>query len=127
MKKRKSLQPWLDYFEMLCAYEKHGFLEMKPDKHEAYITRAALFTLSAKGERVVASNDILVVASRLRAYASYLSASCADYNKYAFAIHVVKEDEPHDLLCTLLLTRSSVWWRLLGKTDKVDVINYEYK
>ena len=42
MSKRKFLQPWLDYFDMLHTYEQKGYLEVKPDKHEAFITRAAL-------------------------------------------------------------------------------------
>ncbi len=44
-KKKTNLQPWLDYFKMLQRYEAKGFLEVKSQEHEAYITRAALLTL----------------------------------------------------------------------------------
>lgn len=48
--KHQDLQPWLDYFKMLQQYEAKGFLEVKPQEHEAYITRAALLTLVPKVE-----------------------------------------------------------------------------
>lgn len=129
MAKYKSLQPWLDYFDLLHTYEQKGYLEVKPDKHEAYITRAALCTLSPtqalpEGEGAVADTRILDTARRLRTYAAYRSASDADYDKYPFALHVVKEESPHDLLCTLLLTRRRVWWRLWRKSEIVEVIRY---
>ena len=44
-KKHKNLQPWLDYFDMLHTYEQKGYLQMEPQKHETYVTRAALLTL----------------------------------------------------------------------------------
>lgn len=132
MSKRKSLQPWLDYFDLLHKYEQQGYLEVKPEKHEAYITRAALCTLSItphlfEGDGVVINTHILNVARYIRAYAAYRSASDADYDKYAFALHVVKEEAPHDLLCTILLTRRRVWWRLWGKAEKIEIINYAAK
>lgn len=132
MSKRKSLQPWLDYFDLLHKYEQQGYLEVKPEKHEAYITRAALCTLSItphlfEGDGVVINTYILNVARYIRAYAAYRSASDADYDKYSFALHVVKEEAPHDLLCTILLTRRRVWWRLWGKAEKIEIINYAAK
>ena len=128
MSKRKSLQPWLEYFDMLHTYEQKGYLEVKPEKHEAYITRAALFTLSPtpalpEGEGVAADTRVLDTARRLRTYAAYSSASDADYDKYAFALHVVKEEPPHDVLCTLLLTRKRNWLGI--RLERVEVINYE--
>lgn len=132
MSKRKSLQPWLEYFDLLHTYEQQGYLEVKPEKHEAYITRAALCTLSItphlfEGDGVVINTYILNVARYIRAYAAYRSAFGADYDKYAFALHVVKEEAPHDLLCTILLTRRRVWWRLWGKAEKIEIINYAAK
>ena len=128
MSKRKSLQPWLEYFDMLHTYEQKGYLEVKPEKHEAYITRAALCTLSptpalSEGEGGAADTRVLDTARRLRTYAAYRSASDADYDKYAFALHVVKEEPPHDVLCTLLLTRKRNWLGI--RRERVEVINYE--
>lgn len=127
MSKRKSLQPWLDYFDMLHTYEQKGYLEVKPDKHESYITRAALRTLSPtpalpEGEGVAIDTRVLDTARRLCTYATYRSASDADYDKYAFALHIVKEEPPHDVLCTLLLTRKRNWLGI--KRERVEVINY---
>lgn len=151
MSKRKSVQPWLDYFDLLHTYEQKGYLEVKPDNHEAYITRAALYTLSPtphlpERDGVVTDTHILDVARRIRAYTAYLSAvsvgakypaeisdegvtaplipaselkECMDY---PFAIHIVKEEAPHDLLCTLLLTRKRNWLGI--KRERVEVINY---
>jgi len=128
MSKRKSLQPWLEYFDMLHTYEQKGYLEVKPEKHEAYITRAALCTLSPtpdlpEGEGGAADTRVLDTARRLCTYAAYRSASDADYDKYAFALHVVKEEPPHDVLCTLLLTRKRNWLGI--RLERVEVINYE--
>jgi len=128
MSKRKSLQPWLEYFDMLHTYEQKGYLEVKPEKHEAYITRAALCTLSPtpalpEGEGGAADTRVLDTARRLRIYAAYRSSSDADYDKYAFALHVVKEEPPHDVLCTLLLTRKRNWLGI--RRERVEVINYD--
>lgn len=128
MSKRKSLQPWLEYFDLLHTYEQQGYLEVKPEKHEAYITRAALCTLSItphlfEGGGVVVNTYTLNVARYIRVYAAYRSASDADYDKYAFALHIVKEEPPHDVLCTLLLTRKRNWFGI--RRERVEVINYE--
>lgn len=152
MSKRKSLQPWLDYFDMLYTYEQKGYLEVKPDKHEAYITRVALCTLSPtpalpEGEGGAIDTRVLDTARRLRTYAAYLSAvsvgakypaelsdegvtappipaselkECMDH---PFALHIVKEEPPHDVLCTLLLTRKRNWLGI--RRECVEVINYE--
>ena len=99
--KHQDLQPWLDYFKMLQQYEAKGFLEIKPQEHEAYITRAALLTLipedvssfkffderSGKAERQVSSEPtdskaaaaqletlnlkLETCVSAIRAYAAY--------------------------------------------------------
>jgi hypothetical protein len=68
--------------------------------------------------------EIRHCAQRIRAYAWWRSHG-EDYLAQPFALHVVKTDEPHDLLCTVLLTYRRVWWKLwLGKADKVEVISY---
>ena len=50
--KNRDLQPWLDYFGLLRTYEEKGFLEVKPDRHEAYVTQAAMMTLLGIGDPV---------------------------------------------------------------------------
>jgi len=77
-KKKTNLQPWLDYFKMLQRYEQKGFLEIKPQEHEAYVTRAALLTLAGIDAQDVQSaavspqpEALAATLSRLRAYAAY--------------------------------------------------------
>ena len=153
MSKQKNLQPWLDYFRMLQTYEKNGFIEMQADKHEAYVTRAALMTLASFDEQ---SNDWLqmqsaftAVVSNIRTYAAYLAAyqrglkdfspntiAGADlppvskkelvaYLLQNFAIHMVSDDDTHKPLCTLLLSRKR---NCIGrKSDCIEVISYMEK
>ncbi len=88
--KHPDLTPWLDYFKMLQRYEAKGFLEVKPAEHEAYITRAALLTLTPtpalpEGEGDAANNLLLQGGQRgaaladtlrnIRAYAVWLEAA----------------------------------------------------
>lgn len=154
-KKITNLQPWLDYFKMLQQYEGKGFLEIKPQEHEAYVTRAALLTLvgidaedvqsAAISSQPEALADTL---SFLRAYAAYRSATAvgqqhpADMNDPAaplpaipeaeltaylsapFAVHIVKEDYPHDLLLTLLLQQKRSWRTVWRTVDTIEVIDY---
>lgn len=155
MSKRKSLQPWIDYFKMLHTYEQEGDLEVKLDKHEAYITRAALYTLNDippihVGEEVINGINILDTVRRIRTYVDFLTANSIGLSAFdlkaaydpeeplpsipvkqlksvgskPFALHVVKEEAPHDLLCTILLTRRRVWWRLWRNAEQVEVITY---
>lgn len=153
-KKKTNLQPWLDYFKMLQQYEQKGFLQMNPHEHEAYITRAALLTLSPtpalpEGEGDAANGKALHdTLSRLRAYAAYRWAPAvgqqhpADINDPAaplpdipeaeltvylsqpFAIHIVKEDYPHDLLFTLLLQQKCSWHTAWRTVDTIETIDY---
>ena len=141
-KKKTNLQPWLDYFKMLQQYEAKGFLEVKPQEHEAYVTRAALLTLAgidaddvqsaATSSQPEALADTLF---HLRAYAAWREAAMAEANsslftlhsslKTPFAVHIVKEDYPHDLLLTLLLQQKRAWY---GRTkDTIEVIDYTEK
>ena len=153
-KKKTNLQPWLDYFKMLQQYEQKGFLEIKPQEHEAYITRAALLTLSNINPEDIQSATILsqpptIIADtlfRLRAYAAYRWAPAVGqqhpvdindpdaeipvipieeltaYFSQPFAVHVVKEDYPHDLLITLLLQQKRSWYGRMK--DVIEVIDY---
>ena len=130
--KHKDLQPWLDYFEMLHRYEQSGFLQMEPEKHEAYVTQTSLHTLTGEKDTppVTTSDNIhrlrayTAVIRRLRTYAAFLSTHGKGYPKRPFAVHVVKDDHPHDLLCTVLLERRRRWWSLWMKVDCFEVITY---
>ena len=129
--KTKDLQPWLDYFEMLQTYEAKGFLDMKADKHEAYITEPALFALSSAKDlrdawqRALAVEGMTVVQRRIRAYAGWKSMHGGDYLSRPFALHVVKDAYPHDLLYTLVITSRRRWWKLWMWHDSIEVISYD--
>lgn len=157
-KKKTNFQPWLDYFKMLQQYEAKGFLEVKPAEHEAYVTRAALLTLTGIDAENVQSAAISSqpealadTLSRLRAYAAYRWAPAvgqqhpADINDPAaplpaipeaelttyllqpFAIHIVKEDYPHDLMLTLLLQQKRSWRTAWLTVDTIETIDYTEK
>ena len=124
--KHRDLQPWLDYFDMLRTYEQKGFLEVKADKHEAYVTRAALLTLAAIApddvQSAAVSQQFTDTVGRLRTYAAFRAQQGADYLTQNFALHVVHDDPPHDPLLTLLLSLKN---RHIGrKTDHIEVISY---
>lgn len=166
-KKKTNLQPWLDYFKMLQRYEAKGFLEVKPQEHEAYITRAALLTLvpedvssfkfqdsseptdskAAAAQLETLNLNLETCVSAIRAYAAYRWAPAVGqqhpidindpdaeipvipteeltaYFSVPFAVHVVKEDYPHDLLLTLLLQQKRSW----RTVDTIEVIDYTEK
>lgn len=149
-KKKTNLQPWLDYFKMLQQYEQKGFLQMNPKKHEAYITRAAQLTLAnidAVDIQPVTSSlsdeKLIDPISFLRAYAAYRSATAVGqqhpaaplpaipeaeltaYLSQPFAVHIVKEDYPHDLLLTLLLQQKRTWYG--RRKETIEVIDYTQK
>ena len=151
--KHQDLQPWIDYFKMLQQYEAKGFLEIKPQEHEAYITRAALLTLAnidAVAIQPVTSSlsdeKLIDLISILRAYAAYRwapvvgqqhpvdmndpasplpaipEAELMTYLSAPFAVHVVKEDYPHDLLLTLLLQQKRAWYG--RRKETIEAIDY---
>lgn len=128
--KKKNLQPWLDYFEMLQTYETKGLLEMKPDKHEAYITEPALFALTkAKDlmdawQRALAACETPIVLRRIRTYAGWKSLHDDGYLSRPFALHVVRDEEPHDLLYTIVITSRRRWWKLWMWHDSIEIIEY---
>ena len=126
MAKIRDLQPWLDYFAMLRTYEESGYLEILPEKHEAFITRAALMTL-VPDDILVGKTDKGVLADtarRIRACAAFRVQQGEAYLCENFAMHIVKEDRQHDLLFTVLLEKPRQWFRHWPKTDKVQVITY---
>ena len=99
--KKKNLQPWLDYFDMLQTYIQGGFLEMLPAANEAYITEPALYNLGYADELLDKMKDALgnqakmahlkaelwkrfkTVAYDLRTYSNFLNAAADGYKTYA--------------------------------------------
>ena len=49
----------------------------------------------------------------------------AYYFSQPFAVHIVKEDYPHDLLLTLLLQQKRTWYG--RRKDTIEVIDYTEK
>ena len=126
-KRNRNLQPWLDYFGMLQEYESNGLLQVEPEKHEAYVTQAALATLygaDVHADSYRGCRECAAVMRRVRAYAGWMSREGGAYMDRSFAMHVVKDDAPHDLLFTVLLTRRRRWWALWRRMDSFDVIDY---
>ena len=129
-KKRRNMQPWLDYFAMLQTYVEKGFLQMEPKDHEVYITESALNALSNAdvqtddARRMRAHGDTV---RRLRVYAGWKSMEGMAYMDRPFSVHVVRDDEPHDLVCTVLLANRRRWWSLWFKVDCFDVVSYTGK
>lgn len=153
--KHQDLQPWLNYFKMLQRYEQKGFLQMDPKEHEAYVTRAALLTLSPtqalpEGEGDAAKGKALAdTLHNIRAYAAFRWAHAVGlqhpipkndfavpwpdipsdelkaYPSEPFAVHVVKENYPHDLLLTLLIQQKRTWYG--RRKETIEVIDYTDK
>ena len=126
MGKTKDLQPWLNYFAMLLAHERKGFLEVMPDRHEAYVALPALCVLCGADpgrlhELPMAAAD---AARRIRGYSAWKSGRDIGYTESPFAMHVVKDEPPHDPLFTVLVSRRRRWWAPWTKADAFDVIPY---
>lgn len=128
-KKNNDLQPWLEYFAMLQTYKQKGYLEVTPDRHEAYITRAALLTLTPGGENPAALSPEAIpdTVRCIRAYAAFCAQQGTGYFTLAFALHVVQDEPPHDLICTVLLTPTRSWRTLWRTREQVEVIDYDQK
>lgn len=131
-----NLQPWLDYFDLLRSYELNGYLEILPDKGEAYITQAAFFTLTGYDDDADLVNNntddairrlrtCTTLLRRLRAYAGWRSQEGKGYLKKPFAMNVVSDNRNNDPLFTMLLTRRRKWWALWRKVDDIEVIQYD--
>ena len=135
MSKRKNLQPWLDYFEVLQSYEGNGYLEVDAEKHEAYVTLPALLTLAGFDDEAIhklaamarSTRAVVSVLRNIRTYAGWKSQHGGDYLAHGFALHVVKDDTPHDLLYTLVITSRRRWWKLWMWSDSIEVIEYATK
>lgn len=125
MKKNKDLQPWLDYFDLLHNYEQRGLLELQVDKHECYVTQPALHAMSEGDDPAeqLRSGAIADTLRRLRAYAAFCAQQGEQYLASNFALHIVKDEPPHDLLFTLLLTKKRNWLR--REKEHIEVISYK--
>lgn len=127
MSKTKDLKPWLDWFDMIQAYERNGYLELQIDTHEAYVTQPAIHAMSDGGDpqEQLMNGAIIDTVRRLQGYAAFRSTKGVEYMKLPFAIHVVKPEHPHDLLYTLLITHRKSWRTLWRWRDKIEVITYQ--
>lgn len=137
MARHKDLQPWVDYFKMLRTYEEKGFLLIEQEKYEAYVTQPALYTLAGCGfsnRELGMGIDVPHVMTqvghlvrRLRTYtqwkASFSNGSYPSAKK-PFAVHVVKDTVPYDLLQTIVLTTRHPWWKLWMPHDHFEIIDY---
>ena len=125
-KKHKDLQPWIDYFEMLRANVESGFLQMSVVKHEAFVTQPGIHAMSEGDDpaKQIENGSVLQTAHRIFTYAAWLSGEGDGYRHKPFAVHVVKPDEPHDMIYTILFTRVL---RLFNWKEKVEVTNYPSK
>lgn len=132
MSKTVNLQPYLDYFDVLNSYIEKGYLEVYPEKGEAYVTEAALNALS-DSDAAPQEKDLVMEGARrlrtytvtlrhIRAYAGWRSLEGKAYLDKPFALHVVKDMHPYDVLFTLVLSVRRRWWALWCKTDCIDVI-----
>ena len=125
-KKHKDLQPWLDYFGMLRVNVVSGFLQMSVVKHEAFVTQPGIHAMSEGDDsaKQIEDGSIINTAHRIFTYASWLSGEGNGYRHKPFAVHVVKPDEPHDMMYTILFTRVFRFWKW---KEKVEIINYPSK
>lgn len=126
----KNLQPWLDYFEMLQSYEQNGYMEVMPFKHEAYITLPAILALTPGDTPQEQMNDerLLNTLVHIRTYAGFKAQEGVDYLSKTFAFHVVKDEAPHELLYTILLTKRHSKEILVRQSkEKIEVIEYTIK
>lgn len=125
-KKRKDLQPWVDYFEMLRVNVESGFLQMSVAKHEAFVTQSGIHAMSEGDDpaKQIEDGSIINTAHRIFTYAAWLSGEGNGYCHKPFAVHVVKPDEPHDMMYTVLFTRVFRFWKW---KEKVEIINYPSK
>lgn len=133
----ENFQLWLEYFDLLRKYEHFGYLEVHHKEHEAYITRPALFALSGYPDDADQLSDTSPAATErrmagigqccrnIRAFAAHKAQEGAGYLAETFALHVVKESGPHDLLFTLHISRYRAWWKLWMKTDHIEIISYD--
>lgn len=109
--RKKDLSPWLDWFAVLDKYIESGYLEILPEVHEAYITEAALHTLSntddilmsietakRNGDTIEAIcqskqlwNCIRPTVRRLSVYSDYLHTADEAYKDYCKSLNKAAE------------------------------------
>lgn len=128
-KNHKDLQPWLDYFDMFRRYEQVGYLELYTERHEAYVTQPALHAMTPGNDpqQQLRDGSITETVRRLQCYAAFRSTEGNGYLKQPFALNVVQQEPPHDLLYTLLITRHKSWRTLWRWRDDIEVIDYTGK
>lgn len=125
-KKHSDISPFLEYFSMLSEYLDKGFLQIDVAKHEVFVTQPAIHALSPGNDPAeqLRNGAIAHTALSLRAWAAWMSGEGNDYMKRNFSVHVVKDEEPHDLIFTLLFSQSRGIFRT---KPKVEVITYPKK
>jgi len=123
---KNNLQPWLDYFALLRTYEENGYLEIYPEKHEAFITQPAIHALTPGDDpqQQLLSGAIPETVFGIRTYAAWRSQQGSDYLDRPFALNVVKDEKPHDRLYTIVLDRCRPLLRPWRKADTIEVIDY---
>ena len=125
VERKKDLQPWLDYFDMLRSYVNAGYLELYPDKGEAYVTQPALLAMTPGADvQSQLSEAINVTANRIRTYAGFVGQKGEDFLRRSFAVHVVKDTTPNDMMFTILITSKRNWLRLGKWGNRIEVITY---
>lgn len=138
MEKTKDLQPLFDYFDMLRQCERDGYLEIKTDEHEAYITQPCLFMISGVGfstrelgydiDKPYILNAVRHTSWRILSLAAFRAAPDPKEKGYLvrpFALHVVKPDEPHDLLYTLIVSPRNRRLMPWSRARAMKVVSYD--
>lgn len=126
-KKNNNLQPLLDYIDMLKAYEQKGYLQLEIDKHEAYVTQTALHAMTPGDDpqQQLQDGSITDTVRYIQGYAAFRSTQGKAYMEPPFAIHVVRDEPPHDPIYTLVITHRKSWRTLWQWRDDIEVINYQ--
>jgi len=125
-KKHSDISPFLEYFSMLREYVEKGYMQLDVKEHAVYITQPAIHAMSPGNDPAMQLRDgsIENTAFRIRAYVAWMSGEGNDYMKSNFSVHVVKDEEPHDLIFTLLFSQPRGIFRT---KPKVEVITYPKK
>lgn len=132
--KTQNLQPWLDWFDVLRVYCEKGFLEVLPEKGEAYVTEPAFYTLAdirtpddlkaEPGDMAKASDNLLEAVRRVKVYCDYLATATQRGVGSTFALHVVEADAPHDLRYTVVMEKRRRWWWPWRKMEEFSFVYY---
>lgn len=122
-KKHTDLKPWLALFKMFRTYVTLGYLQIDVSKHEAYVTQPAIHALieGDDAKEQIENGSVIATAGHVRDYAAWLSGEGKAYLRTNFAVHAVKPEEPHDLVCSFVFTRKL---RCFKWKDKIEVITY---